>query len=1060
MDKSFFSSPNSLHPYPHAQVTVNNNAPAMPDHPFMDDGHEMDTNDHDEESRDDEAISVVASRRPYGAPLTDNAFEPMDESGGSAGGRSAYSHRLSESGHSPNNNDGPSGSTSSDSGSDSGYYGSATSSNNRLPSQHHLTHHLYDHQKDDNYNGHSSNTRNSQYFPYQRHYLHSETSVSSRPSDFTANVHCNSLPFQQLPSLQHHQLQRQPAAPFSLSMRNEHNVLWSNLDSSNADRSCNCASSDPVGNWASRSRNNYIYHSSNPTNRWAERPIVHPKGALRANFSRHVSAVLTHFTTTNEGYSRLLSEIDDYLHVINPDGVLIYNSPSVIKLLGRQSSSLDNSALEGLVHPDDYRALSERVVDSCNNDRPFAMYVRYKTAAGSYVLVEIFARPYNGVESTPPDMTHRKRQRRTTSMADATTNVVDSLALQAHNLVDWPTHREKVAYGSTHRGSRSTKVVIAVAREYKTKGTESVDAVLEFRIQNLQLRQLLTDCLVKNNVDPKTHPLLLQMSKNMSPEHLATAELSSAIDSFNDHILSNDNQMFVEDDSGFDTLMDSMADEDWDFDKIPLTMDVTQPVSTTADGAATSSSFNNGGSEGIVRSQNDDTGERESEQQQDGETAMQPKVNEPVGQPVKPNLGGCRHFSKRKRKQKYRKGHDDLNCRQCGATSSPEWRKGPKGPKTLCNACGLAYSKKRKVIMSMEQKSLEKPEAEANQRLAAAQSSSPVAANTTSVSVPMNAAIHVDDIPSSDRRDNRRPSTSPINEGFVLHPASSLYTQTPPGISVLVEQSGNAVVQKQATGLPMTLPTSLTTPLAGDQPTSIRALSSMSLVHPTDRLSLSVAGITWMISHRLSRPSTPADVISPMVAAAQQAPLQNPYMLNAATSSRIGSAKFHSVATRPSPLPDLTSTSIVANFNYNVNGSSNSMMDTRRFENSFLLPGMNTINLLSGGSDFNSFSPVPMSPTQMSTLVPGIPLPPTRSTLASMIPNSNVMMGVNSFSGVMRGLTSHAAGPAYNQQPPNLPLTIQQRILGQGQVHPETTASMPYAPHQSRLNGYTPYNQY
>ncbi|KAI0748503.1 hypothetical protein C8Q80DRAFT_1103352 [Daedaleopsis nitida] len=33
-------------------------------------------------------------------------------------------------------------------------------------------------------------------------------------------------------------------------------------------------------------------------------------------------------------------------------------------------------------------------------------------------------------------------------------------------------------------------------------------------------------------------------------------------------------------------------------------------------------------------------------------------------------------------------------CVDCGRTDSPEWRKGPMGPKTLCNACGLRWAKK------------------------------------------------------------------------------------------------------------------------------------------------------------------------------------------------------------------------------------------------------------------------------------------------------------------------------------------------------------------------------
>ncbi|OMH85083.1 GATA zinc finger domain-containing protein 16 [Zancudomyces culisetae] len=32
-------------------------------------------------------------------------------------------------------------------------------------------------------------------------------------------------------------------------------------------------------------------------------------------------------------------------------------------------------------------------------------------------------------------------------------------------------------------------------------------------------------------------------------------------------------------------------------------------------------------------------------------------------------------------------------CQACHTTSTPEWRKGPLGPRTLCNACGLIWSK-------------------------------------------------------------------------------------------------------------------------------------------------------------------------------------------------------------------------------------------------------------------------------------------------------------------------------------------------------------------------------
>eukprot|EP01088_Endostelium_zonatum_P013942 TRINITY_DN2890_c0_g1_i1.p1 TRINITY_DN2890_c0_g1~~TRINITY_DN2890_c0_g1_i1.p1 ORF type:complete len:389 (-),score=138.57 TRINITY_DN2890_c0_g1_i1:42-1157(-) len=45
-------------------------------------------------------------------------------------------------------------------------------------------------------------------------------------------------------------------------------------------------------------------------------------------------------------------------------------------------------------------------------------------------------------------------------------------------------------------------------------------------------------------------------------------------------------------------------------------------------------------------------------------------------------------------------------CHYCGIESSPQWRRGPDGGKTLCNACGLQYArvlKRRKIVSSSAQ---------------------------------------------------------------------------------------------------------------------------------------------------------------------------------------------------------------------------------------------------------------------------------------------------------------------------------------------------------------------
>ena len=35
-------------------------------------------------------------------------------------------------------------------------------------------------------------------------------------------------------------------------------------------------------------------------------------------------------------------------------------------------------------------------------------------------------------------------------------------------------------------------------------------------------------------------------------------------------------------------------------------------------------------------------------------------------------------------------------CLQCGTTTTPQWRRGPEGRRTLCNACGVRYMLKSK----------------------------------------------------------------------------------------------------------------------------------------------------------------------------------------------------------------------------------------------------------------------------------------------------------------------------------------------------------------------------
>ncbi|KAI3449902.1 hypothetical protein Pfo_006567 [Paulownia fortunei] len=64
--------------------------------------------------------------------------------------------------------------------------------------------------------------------------------------------------------------------------------------------------------------------------------------------------------------------------------------------------------------------------------------------------------------------------------------------------------------------------------------------------------------------------------------------------------------------------------------------------------------------------------------------------------PYAPELSLQQGFLPQNRAAPVRRRHntdDEKVCKSCGVVSTPLWRKGPDGPQTLCNACGLRYAR-------------------------------------------------------------------------------------------------------------------------------------------------------------------------------------------------------------------------------------------------------------------------------------------------------------------------------------------------------------------------------
>lgn len=76
--------------------------------------------------------------------------------------------------------------------------------------------------------------------------------------------------------------------------------------------------------------------------------------------------------------------------------------------------------------------------------------------------------------------------------------------------------------------------------------------------------------------------------------------------------------------------------------------------------------------------------------------SVKAKASKSTGEMNPPPTPGQQLSAKSRKKSKHNISHEAERhvCAECGVVESPEWRKGPQGRKTLCNACGLRWAKR------------------------------------------------------------------------------------------------------------------------------------------------------------------------------------------------------------------------------------------------------------------------------------------------------------------------------------------------------------------------------
>ena len=334
-------------------------------------------------------------------------------------------------------------------------------------------------------------------------------------------------------------------------------------------------------------------------------------------------STLTEFTKRRNWSQRVLEELRDLLHILTPDGRILFVSPSCKMLTGHEAVDLQGHFINEFIHPDDIGIFVKEFNESIASGNPLRFFYRFKKLDGSYTIFESLGHPHISSDPSsfaPPNTLH-------------------------------------------------CRGFFMMARPYPTKNTALLDSFLEHKIENERLMKRIAELKREEQDDQdewarKTECASTAMTPSESQGHQAMSQSDAlsyaqmpppAKPVMSNTALTRQNLDEALAASKPDSINDKMARYEGSNHLETIEM-------------LTGLRYRDG-----ERSQGISTGD------------VSPNlIRGDAGIQISLDREG-RNSSDKKKKLKIA---DEYVCTDCGTLDSPEWRKGPNGPKTLCNACG------------------------------------------------------------------------------------------------------------------------------------------------------------------------------------------------------------------------------------------------------------------------------------------------------------------------------------------------------------------------------------
>ncbi|KAI1368328.1 hypothetical protein F5Y08DRAFT_282136 [Xylaria arbuscula] len=362
-----------------------------------------------------------------------------------------------------------------------------------------------------------------------------------------------------------------------------------------------------------------------------------PSGNNNAAGSGTASAggsALTEFTKRRNWPAKVVEELKDVLYILDSNGRIKYASPSTFSVTGYQPEDIVDTFLREIVHPDDMGTFTSEMNECIATGNPLRVFYRMKKKDNQYAIFEAVGHAHIAAAKFAPNPSNR---------------------------------------------SPFCQAVFIMSRPYPTRNASLLDSFLEHKIENERLRRRIAE--LRREED----------EEEAASQQSWLNETRSDVTPSDDTIMSSAQGAAI-----FKPVIDAQA---------------MPPPERLLNGALTRENLEGATAGSRPDSIGDKMARYEGSNRTDtiemltglryfeGERSRGITTGSSSLTLIKGDVGiaiPVDRDPKTGEKKKKLKIAEEYVCTDCGTLDSPEWRKGPSGPKTLCNACGLRWAKKEK----------------------------------------------------------------------------------------------------------------------------------------------------------------------------------------------------------------------------------------------------------------------------------------------------------------------------------------------------------------------------